>query len=408
MTSNNCILIIGAGIGGLSFAQGLKKAGIPFRVFERDASPDFRAQGYRLRINHHGATALKKNLSEDLWHLFEKTCADTHVGMTKMNAIDGVVASSIPGVGGDPSMQKPVDEPYLGPFTADRKTLRDMLLIGIENEVEFGKTFERFEIHGEHQVTVVFKDGTRAQGNLLVGADGIRSAVRRQHLPQLKFVDTTGRCIYGKTPITPELTKSFPAEAMRWITAIKDTRPLTLFLEPIRFSSDLEQVSGGRLSNVPDYVYWVMGACQSVFNVSDDELLNMSSQEAAGLSLRLTEDWDAGIRTLLEQQSQGYTSALRLLSTAPSMQSWEADSAITFIGDSIHPMPPAGGSGANTALRDAANLLEAIKQGVTKVQIEAYETALRAYGSEAIAGSWHGGKSLLNLPPYEDCRSIEI
>ncbi|ORX96482.1 FAD/NAD(P)-binding domain-containing protein [Basidiobolus meristosporus CBS 931.73] len=404
MTFNRCILIVGAGIGGLSLAQGLKKAGIPFRVFERDPSPDFRAQGYRLRINHYGATALKSTLTDDLWRLFENTCADTQLGMTGLNAIDGTVTRVVPGAGGDPSIKQPVDEPLLGPFTADRKTLRDLLLIGLENEVEFGKTFERFEIHGEQQVTAFFKDGTQAQGSLLIGADGIQSRVRRQHLPQLELVDSTGRCIYGKTPITPELTKSFPAEAMRWITAIKDPRPLTLFLEPVRFSSNVEQVSDGRLSSVPDYVYWVLAACQSIFNVSDDELLSMSSREAADLSLRLTEDWDPRIRSLLVLQSQDKASALRLMSTAPSMQNWETLSAITFLGDSIHPMPPAGGSGANTALRDSANLLEAIKQGATKAQIEEYENALRAYAGEAIAGSWHGGKSLFNLPSYEDCK----
>ncbi|KAF9206707.1 hypothetical protein BGZ49_001973 [Haplosporangium sp. Z 27] len=401
------ILIIGAGLSGLSLAQGLKKSGIPFRVFERDVSPSFRAQGYRLRINHFGATALKKTLTDEMWQLFEKTCADTHLGMTGINAIDGQVTKSGAGPRGDPSMVRPIDEPMIGPFTADRKTLRNLLLLGLENDVEFGKKFSHFEVSGD-QVTATFEDGSQAQGCLLVGADGIRSAVRRQHLPDMNMVDTTGRTIYGKTLITPELVNSFPAEGLRGITAVKDTRPLTLFLEPVRFSSNLEEESAGRLSNVPDYVYWVLGARQSVFNMNDDELLRLSGQEAADLSLRLTQDWDEGIRTLLKNQSPEETSALRLSSTSPVMQVWEASSTVTFLGDAIHPMPPTGGSGANTALRDAANLLEAIQRGITKSNIEEYEKKMREYGGEVIALSWNGGKMLFNLPSYEECKAIKL
>src|SRR4051812_46336768 len=52
------ILIIGGGLGGLCLAQGLRNAGISFRVFERDANASWRPQGYRLRINGEGANAL--------------------------------------------------------------------------------------------------------------------------------------------------------------------------------------------------------------------------------------------------------------------------------------------------------------------------------------------------------------
>jgi len=104
-TVSSRVLIIGAGLGGLALAQGLKKAQIPFHVFERDASSAFRAQGYRIRIID-GAAALKRNLTPELWDLFVYTCALFKQGVTLVNALDGTcntrpngfVAPSVPRV----------------------------------------------------------------------------------------------------------------------------------------------------------------------------------------------------------------------------------------------------------------------------------------------------------------------
>jgi cation diffusion facilitator CzcD-associated flavoprotein CzcO len=43
------VTIIGAGVGGLCLAQGLKASGVVAEVFERDASPASPFEGYRLR-----------------------------------------------------------------------------------------------------------------------------------------------------------------------------------------------------------------------------------------------------------------------------------------------------------------------------------------------------------------------
>jgi len=77
------IIIIGGGLGGLCLAQGLKKEGISFSIFERDVSKDARRQGYRLRINLPGSAALRENLPENLWKLFEDTSAKTIFGLPK-------------------------------------------------------------------------------------------------------------------------------------------------------------------------------------------------------------------------------------------------------------------------------------------------------------------------------------
>ena len=41
------VLVIGAGLGGLCLAQGLRKAGVEVEVYERDAGLAVRTQGHR-------------------------------------------------------------------------------------------------------------------------------------------------------------------------------------------------------------------------------------------------------------------------------------------------------------------------------------------------------------------------
>lgn len=64
-------------------------------------------------------------------------------------------------------------------------------------------------------------------------------------------------------------------------------------------------------------------------------------------------------------------------------------SRVTVLGDAIHGMPPAGGNGANTALRDAALLTRQLVRAARGEQplIEAvgeYETEMRDYGFAAV------------------------
>jgi len=68
------VSIIGAGLGGLCLAQGLKRAGISFDIYEKDALSHSRKQGYRIRINEAGQTALSRCLPQDLYALFLQSC----------------------------------------------------------------------------------------------------------------------------------------------------------------------------------------------------------------------------------------------------------------------------------------------------------------------------------------------
>jgi len=63
------VVIIGGGIGGLTLAQGLKKAGVSVAVYERDRTRTDGLQGFRVGISPDGGRALvlRLGLHANLW-----------------------------------------------------------------------------------------------------------------------------------------------------------------------------------------------------------------------------------------------------------------------------------------------------------------------------------------------------
>lgn len=405
--TNEPILIIGGGLGGLCLAQGLRKAGIPFQVFERDQNVNWRPQGYRLRINGEGTHALKSVLTPELYERYLATCASTELGETDINAIDGSLIASR--AGGGPAMKG------LKPSTCDREVLRGILLEGLGDSVIYAKQLSKYE-EVDHGVVAHFADGSSATGRFLVGADGKSSVTRRLLLPDHHPVDTDGLCIYGKTPITPELQDRFPAAGMRWMTLVVDRTPITqmldvdntavtLLLEPIRFGKtgdDLDQYKPD------DYMYWVLIARKSLFGIADDvNLSSFSNDEVAEISLRLTQCWDPHLRSILHLQDRTQSSFLRVLSAKPDMAAWEPSDKATLVGDAVHMMSPCGGVGAVSALVDGANLASIIaSKGVSHESIGEYEKGMREFAGAMIRRSYMGGRALFGQQPFEQCNEF--
>lgn len=399
------VLIIGAGLGGLSLAQGLKKAHIPFHVFERDPSSNFRAQGYRIKINHEGAQALKAVLTAEMWDYFERSCAGSEFGETNINALDGGIIASRAGPGARGGTI---------PYLADRTVLRNLLFRGLEEDISFGKTLIRYEVV-EEGVIAHFADGSLEQGILLVGADGVRSPVRKQFLPDHKPVDTNGRCIYGKTPLTEELMNVYPSKAAKWMTLILDKTPmtqtldidetpLTCLLEPVRF-----QQNELRHKLPQDYIYWVLISRSDVFGASTEELLSLNGEQSAKLSLKLTEEWDESIRALFKNQDIRQSSTLRISSAKPNIPVWEPSPRVTLLGDAVHVMSPSGGVGAVTAIMDAATLSGALAaEGISAKSIGQYEAMMRMYAKKSIERSYFGGKKMFGQRWFDDCELLDF
>jgi 2-polyprenyl-6-methoxyphenol hydroxylase-like FAD-dependent oxidoreductase len=288
---------------------------------------------------------------------------------------------------------------------------RQVLLQGIEDEIFFGKDFNHYTLD-HNQVTANFTDGSSVSGSLLVGADGLRSKVRKQLLPQLKIVDTGTRIIYGKTPLTDSFLSGFPKDGHQGMSLVTDASldsPKTLLFETIRFPY-ADKIAEPKL---PDpYVYWVLLANKKAFGLPDDKLLRLDHQESADMSVKLTENWNPALQSLFKAQDIEQASTLRIVSVR-EIPSWDSQVRVTLLGDAIHVMPPTGALGANTALRDAGDLARRIVEagGIGKLDINVikeYEYELRAAGNEAVSYSWQGGRRSFGLGRIEDCDVIDI
>ncbi|KAJ8115013.1 hypothetical protein ONZ43_g4766 [Nemania bipapillata] len=405
------VIIIGAGLGGLTLAQSLRRSGIPFKIFERDASIGARPQGYRIKIHSEASASLRSVLTPELWHRFENTCGKTVLGESNLNALNGAATASRkwrPGAGdGDI-------------YSVDRSVLRHVLQQGLsdsgEDVISWGKEFLRYELCDDGTVKAHFKDGSYEQGSLLVGADGTRSRVTKQLIPNYSILDVEGVCIYGKTPITAELEAKAPA-LLRWISISRDEPPviqgivqgndtISLLTEPMRFQSAYQQ----RYSEIPsDYVYWGLIMRRRVVASSDEELQDVLRVPGKALSMEITSEWHPSVRAILEQQDETYTSAIQILSSRPQVPEWKSDPRVTVLGDAIHVMSPAGGVGACTAIRDGFVLgAQLAEKGVGLESVAAYEQRMRQYATMSLQRSLAGGMKMFNQPPFDQCREVVI
>ncbi len=259
----------------------------------------------------------------------------------------------------------------------DRLTLREVLAAGLDGRIAFGHELARYEA-GDGGVRLHFAGGSSADADLLVGADGVRSAVRRQYLPDAEPADTGARCIYGKTPLRDLAT--LPSFVAQGFTAVVGGR-IGMAVGPVRFREPPEAFG---LSPAYDYLMWAVAGDRRAFGVPDEQLTTMDPAGLHALSAELIRTWHPGLRALHAQADIGETFGVRVR-VSPPAPPWPP-SRVTVLGDAIHAMSPAGGSGANTALRDAA-LLSRTLTAAPVAAVGDYERQMREYGYAAVAAS---------------------
>lgn len=267
-----------------------------------------------------------------------------------------------------------------------RDELRDILLEGLNEDgnasVHWNKTFERFSRLPNGRVVVHFADETTEEGDILVGADGAQSPVRKQYLPHIQRLDLGIHAIAGRFMLNDELRRAFPEDLVNGsLNNIVPSGKGWMFIST--WASPLNHPTQNVIDTAPHIVWaYVVPA--------EDDVAAISSYDSSMLKelvLDGTRRWSPALRELIERSDPSTISCIPLRSM-PFLDAW-TPSNITVMGDAIHNMTPMAGVGANTALRDAELLTDLLSQaasGAMPVEhaIGLYEDGMRVYANEAV------------------------
>lgn len=353
------VLIAGGGIAGLTLAQGLLREGVECELFEREPLDTWRT-GYLLNLDAEGDGGLAACLPPMLYELLGRASGETmkHHDFSVVVDPAGNQLTTMKHIGGEATGERP-------PTNIDRRTFRQILLAGLDDVVHHGCEVAGFEEAGD-RVVLALSDGRSIEGDVLVGADGVGSPVRRRLMPQVQIVPSPVGALglFGRSPLTDEVRAELPPAI--WdggFTIVSDGRGTMLGVghwkprQPVRAAAE-ELGLDGAFEDAAPYVM-LNGAIPPGVEVpppsewSSDTPRAMHDTMAAAVA-----GWHPAIRGLVDriEPSTLFSHPFRRLDPTPP---WPT-SRVTLLGDAINAMLPTLGKGANMAMHNAAVLRDQV------------------------------------------------
>jgi len=332
-TEENRALIIGGGIGGLSTALALQRAGIQVAVFER--TPELREVGAGLAVWANAIKALRQLGVAD-----QLVAAGTPMHDYQFRSWQGETLIQV----SVDDLTRRVGAPSVVMRRADvQRTLYEALDEGV---MHLGANCVGFDAD-DNGVTARFEDGREERGTLLIGADGIKSVTRSAQFGESKLRYSGYKCWRS---ITPFQHPSFPPGSW-WLYWGRGAR------------FGLSYVGGGS-------VYWY-----AMVNAPEG-----APDEEVGRKRRVLEGfrgWGEPIEALIEATDESTIIRNDLHDMVP-IERW-GEGPVTLLGDAAHPTTPNMGQGACQAIEDAVILAKdlALTKGLR--DRAAMVNALRSY-----------------------------
>ena len=358
------IAIAGGGIGGLTLALALRQRGLEAEVFEQ--APELAEIGAAVALSANSTRELRR-----LGVLDGITAASTEpTELIYRDWRSGRRVAAYP-VRQDGQYQKRFGAPYYGIHRADLQRVLSGALGGAG--LHLGHCLSGLVDRGDG-IRLEFADGRSAEADLVVGADGVRSVVRR-------FVTDGAGELYSGTSAFRGIV---PAEKL---PSLPDPQAIQFWMGPD--------------AHLLHYAIGARGEDVNFFAVTEGPATwphadKWVTEAEPGEAVAAFEGWHPAVT---EMVAAGWVTMRWGLFTVRPLLRWSRGRAV-LLGDAAHAMLPHHGQGANTTIEDAVTLAELLADAASDDLdgVMGHYQTLRRARTRKIQRSSRATNDLLHLP----------
>lgn len=348
------IVIIGAGIGGLTTALFLEKLGIPYQIFEQ--ATDIKPVGAGIILAHNAMQVFDKlglkeqitTLGNPLTSINITTAKTKIISAIEMQCFDDKYrVNSV-------AIQRGVLQTFLISHLDSRCMHLNKKVVDLTVGENLGvSTSNNSGNHASNKALIKFSDETQIECDAIIGADGIHSIIRQKIFEKHTIRNPKQTCWRGIANITL----------------------------PLHYQSSLTEMWGkgsrfGFVKLAGNEVYWY-GLHDSHHKLEKNELLHYFK------------DYDPVVNEIISHTNLNKVFKSEIIDVKP-ISSW-FHNTICLLGDAAHATTPNMGQGACQAIEDAYAISHYISKHPLNIAFSKYEQVRKGKANMIVNLSWRLG-----------------